>query len=74
LTLRNQGASHGIMIGHVVPEAATGGPLALVQNGDMISINITTRLLTLEVAEFVGSFAYSIRDCITVVMFWPREL
>ena len=35
---RFSGASHGIMIGHVSPEAFSGGNIALVQNGDMVSI------------------------------------
>ena len=33
---RFSGASHGIMIGHLCPEAAHGGPLAILQNGDMV--------------------------------------
>ena len=37
---RFSGASHGIMVGHVSPEAAEGGPLALVEDGDMISIDM----------------------------------
>lgn len=36
---RFSGASHGIMIGHVSPEAQKGGPIALVENGDMITID-----------------------------------
>jgi len=46
---RFSGASHGIMIGHLSPEAATGGPLALVEDGDMISIDVTARKINLEV-------------------------
>lgn len=42
---RFSGASHGIMIGHVTPEAYDGGAIALVQNGDMVSIdNINGKL------------------------------
>ena len=33
---RFSGASHGIMIGHFCPEAAHGGPFAILQNGDMV--------------------------------------
>jgi dihydroxyacid dehydratase/phosphogluconate dehydratase len=39
------------MIGHVVPEANRGGPLALVEDGDMISYDLGTLLLNLEVSE-----------------------
>jgi len=45
---RFSGASHGIMIGHVTPEAYDGGPIALVQNGDMITIDAKNRTLDLE--------------------------
>lgn len=48
---RFSGASHGPCIGHVAPEAAEGGPIALVQEGDMISIDIPNKSLTLEVPE-----------------------
>lgn len=42
---RFSGASHGIMIGHVTPEAFDGGNIALVQNGDIITIdNINGKL------------------------------
>lgn len=36
---RFSGASHGIMIGHVSPEAQVGGPIAHIQNGDIIVID-----------------------------------
>jgi len=48
---RFSGVTRGACVGHVVPEAAEGGPIALVQNGDMISIDIPGRLLKLEVSE-----------------------
>lgn len=44
---RFSGASHGIMIGHVTPEAYTGGPIALVQNEDLITIDAPNRTLNL---------------------------
>ena len=47
---RFSGASHGLMIGHVVPEAAEGGPLALVHNGDTITIDLITRLMSVELS------------------------
>jgi len=46
---RFSGASRGASIGHVAPEAFAGGPLALVQDGDNISIDIPQRKLTLEI-------------------------
>jgi dihydroxy-acid dehydratase len=46
---RYSGASRGPCIGHVSPEAAEGGPIALVQEGDPISIDIPQRKLELEV-------------------------
>ena len=47
---RFSGASHGIMIGHLSPEAATGGPLALVQDGDVISIDVLSQTINLNVS------------------------
>ena len=47
---RFSGGSHGFVVGHVSPEAAAGGPLALVRDGDGISIDATQRTLTLQVA------------------------
>ena len=48
---RFSGASRGISIGHISPEAADGGPIALVENGDIIAIDLTNRTIELEVAE-----------------------
>jgi dihydroxy-acid dehydratase len=48
---RFSGGTRGACIGHVSPEAAAGGPIALVQPGDTISIDINTRRLELEVSE-----------------------
>lgn len=50
---RFSGASRGISIGHISPEAAEGGPIALVENGDVIEINLTERTIHLEVSEEV---------------------
>jgi dihydroxy-acid dehydratase len=44
---RFSGGSHGFVVGHVSPEAALGGPLALVRDGDGIAIDATRRELTL---------------------------
>ena len=46
---RFSGGSHGFIIGHVTPEAQEGGPLALVEDGDTITINSETRSVELEV-------------------------
>ena len=48
---RFSGATRGAAIGHVAPEAASGGPIALVEEGDTIAIDIPARTLTLEVPE-----------------------
>ena len=48
---RFSGASHGPCIGHVVPEAAEGGPIALLQEGDMISIDIPAKRLDVLISE-----------------------
>ena len=48
---RFSGASRGAAIGHVSPEAASGGAIALIQNGDTISIDIPAGTLNVEVAE-----------------------
>jgi dihydroxy-acid dehydratase len=48
---RFSGGSHGFVVGHVAPEAAVGGPIALVENGDVIEIDAQSRTITLGVAE-----------------------
>ena len=48
---RFSGGSHGFVVGHITPEAAVGGPLALVRNGDQITINAETREMTLHVSQ-----------------------
>jgi len=48
---RFSGATHGAAIGHVSPEAAAGGPIALVHEGDIISIDIDAGKLELEVSD-----------------------
>lgn len=48
---RFSGASRGASIGHVSPEAAVGGPIALVEEGDTIHININENTITLEVSD-----------------------
>jgi dihydroxy-acid dehydratase len=46
---RFSGGTRGLMIGHVAPEAALGGPIALVEEGDTITIDVDRRVLDLEV-------------------------
>jgi len=46
---RFSGGTRGLMIGHVAPEAARGGPIAVVEDGDMIVIDLETRALAVEV-------------------------
>jgi L-arabonate dehydrase len=48
---RMSGTAYGAVVLHVSPEAAAGGPLALVQNGDMIELDVAARKLHLEVKE-----------------------
>ncbi len=48
---RFSGATHGLMMGHVAPEAALGGPIAAVREGDMIHIDVNQRLLEMEISD-----------------------
>ncbi len=48
---RFSGASRGISIGHISPEAAEGGPIAFVHDGDMIDLDLINRTITLEVSD-----------------------
>lgn len=50
---RFSGASRGISIGHISPEAAEGGPIALVENGDIIEIDLPNRTINLQVSNEV---------------------
>ena len=45
---RFSGATHGIVVGHVCPEAAVGGPIALIQDGDIITLDIENRALDVQ--------------------------
>ena len=47
---RMSGTAYGTVVLHVSPEAAAGGPLGLVQTGDMVELDVPTRLLHLDVA------------------------
>ena len=48
---RFSGGTHGFVVGHITPEAQEGGPIALVENGDTITIDATTKSITLEISE-----------------------
>jgi len=48
---RFSGASHGFVIGHIVPEAADGGPIAALRDGDMINIDVERRCLNVELDD-----------------------
>src|SRR5579872_3907348 len=48
---RFSGATRGLMAGHVAPEAADGGPIAAVREGDTIHFDIPNRLLDVEISE-----------------------
>lgn len=48
---RFSGGSHGFVVGHITPEAFEGGPLALVKNGDEITIDAKSRKMTLHVTK-----------------------
>ena len=48
---RFSGATRGPMIGHVAPEAAVGGPIALVQEGDIISMDVNSRQLDVKISK-----------------------
>src|SRR2546425_4908279 len=48
---RFSGGTHGLVVGHVAPEAAVGGPLALVEEGDAITIDADRRELSVDVSQ-----------------------
>jgi dihydroxy-acid dehydratase len=48
---RFSGATHGLMVGHVAPEAAHGGPIALVHEGDTITVDVDARRLDVDVDD-----------------------
>ena len=48
---RFSGATHGLMVGHIAPEACRGGPIAAVRDGDKIVLDVESRTLDLEIPE-----------------------
>ena len=45
---RFSGGSHGFVVGHITPEASEGGPIAIVQNGDKISIDAESNTVSID--------------------------
>ena len=48
---RFSGGTHGFVVGHITPEAYDGGPLAIVQNGDEITINADSNQINLNISD-----------------------
>jgi dihydroxy-acid dehydratase len=48
---RFSGGSHGFVVGHITPEAFDGGPIALLENGDLITIDAETRQISVNVSD-----------------------
>ncbi|HIF50339.1 MAG TPA: dihydroxy-acid dehydratase [Thiotrichaceae bacterium] len=48
---RFSGGSHGFIVGHVVPEAQEGGPIALIKNGDIVTINAETNEIKMDISD-----------------------
>jgi dihydroxy-acid dehydratase len=50
---RFSGGSHGFVVGHITPEASVGGPIALIEEGDRITVDAEAREIRLEVSDAV---------------------
>ncbi len=48
---RFSGGSHGFIVGHVTPEAQVGGPIALVQNGDKLTLDAEANMITVDISD-----------------------
>ncbi len=57
---RFSGATHGLMVGHVSPEAVRGGPLAALRDGDTVVVDVEARELRVELSE--DEIAARLRD------------
>ena len=57
---RFSGATRGLMVGHIAPEAAAGGPIAALKEGDLITIDVDARRLSVELS--VEQLAERLRD------------
>ena len=49
---RFSGATHGLMVGHVAPEAASNGPIAALQDGDTVTVDVPNRVLEAALSDF----------------------
>ncbi|MGC2417819.1 MAG: dihydroxy-acid dehydratase, partial [Candidatus Acidiferrales bacterium] len=49
---RFSGATHGLMVGHIAPEAANGGPIAFIRDGDKITLDVRARRLDIEASLY----------------------
>jgi len=60
---RFSGATHGLMVGHVAPEAARGGPLAALRDGDIVEVDVEGRRLQVELSddEIAARLAYVVQ-------------
>jgi dihydroxy-acid dehydratase len=52
---RFSGGTHGFVVGHIAPEAQVGGPIALIQDGDIITIDSETRQLSVDISMYTFS-------------------
>ena len=48
---RFSGGSHGLVVGHIAPEAQVGGPIALIQNGDLITVDSEQKVLSVDLSQ-----------------------
>jgi dihydroxy-acid dehydratase len=48
---RFSGATHGLMAGHVAPEAAAGGPIAVVREGDIVTLDLPARTIHVDISD-----------------------
>tara|TARA_B100001179_G_scaffold231995_1_gene223421 strand:+ start:2161 stop:3837 length:1677 start_codon:yes stop_codon:yes gene_type:complete len=48
---RFSGATHGLMVGHISPEAAVGGPIAIIKNGDKITIDAINQIINVDLTD-----------------------
>jgi dihydroxy-acid dehydratase len=70
---RFSGATHGLMAGHVAPEAASGGPIAALRDGDEITLDVTSRRLDValpddEIAARIEAYRPPSRDRVGVAL------
>lgn len=70
---RFSGGTSGLSIGHVSPEAAAGGPIALVHDGDIIEINIPKRKIELKVDDTVLADRRAAETAFGQLAYTPRR-